>query len=97
MNVSAQRLVALVAALSLPAALACRREPAAPPAPASAARPRQGGQVVVAAFADVTTFNDYQSAGEVTESEIIDLLYPTLRWSSQLPAAPLISPRLATS
>ena len=98
MNARVRRLVALVAALLLPAALGCRREPVAPSAP-PAAGPRQGGQVIVAAFADVTTFNDYQSAGEVTESEIIDLLYPTLMVEQpdyrQHP--PSFAPRLATS
>ena len=91
-------LVALAAALLPPAARGCRREPVAPSAP-PAAGPRQGGQVIVAAFADVTTFNDYQSAGEVAESEIIDLLYPTLMVEQpdyrQHP--PSFAPRLATS
>ena len=99
MHSRVRRLVALIAVLPLLVALGCRREPAAPQVSPSAASPRQGGQVVVAAFADVTTFNDYQSAGEVTESEIIDLLYPTLMVEQpdyrQHP--PSFAPRLATS
>ena len=71
------RVPALVAALVL-AAPGCRRGPAARPRPFTPEGARRGGQVVVATFADVTTLNDYQSAGEVTESEVIDLLYPTL-------------------
>jgi peptide/nickel transport system substrate-binding protein len=99
MNISVRRLVALVAMLPLLAALGCRREPPAPPAPPRAEGPRQGGQVIVATFADVTTFNDYQSAGEVTESEIIDLLYPTLmvEQPDYRLHPPSFAPRLATS
>jgi len=98
MNARVRRLVALVAMLPLLAALGCRREPAARPAPPPAG-PRQRGQVIVATFADVTTFNDYQSAGEVTESEIIDLLYPTLmvEQPDYRLHPPSFAPRLATS
>jgi peptide/nickel transport system substrate-binding protein len=98
MNARVRRVVALIAVLPLLAALGCHREPVAPSAPPPAG-PRQGGQAVVAAFADVTTFNDYQSAGEVTESEIIDLLYPTLmvEQPDYRLHPPSFAPRLATS
>jgi peptide/nickel transport system substrate-binding protein len=96
MNASVRRFVALVAVL---AAVGCRRGPVASPTPPPADGPKRGGQVIVAAFADVTTFNDYQSAGEVTESEIIDLLYPTLMTEQADYRAhpPSFAPRLASS
>jgi ABC-type transport system substrate-binding protein len=98
-NAHLRRVVALVAALPLLAALGCRRGPAAGPAPSAPRGPRTGGQVIVATFADVTTFNDYQSAGEVTEEEIIDLLYPSLM--TEQPDyrlhPPSFAPRLAAS
>jgi peptide/nickel transport system substrate-binding protein len=93
-----RRVVALAAAVPLLAALACRRVPA-PAAPAAPSGPVRGGQVIVATFADVTTFNDYQSAGEVNEGEIIDLLYPTLmvEQPDYNLHPPSFAPRLATS
>ncbi len=99
MNPGTRRIAALAAAPLLLAALGCRREPAAYPAPPSGEGTQRGGQVVVATFADVTTFNDYQSAGEVTESEIIDLLYPTLmvEQPDYRLHPPSFAPRLATS
>jgi len=99
MTASYRRAVALAAVLPLLVAVGCRREGAGKPAPPPAAGPRQGGQVIVATFADVTTFNDYQSAGEVTESEIIDLLYPTLmvEQPDYRLHPPSFAPRLATS
>lgn len=92
------RVLALLAATLVIAAAGCNREPAA--GPQSAARgPRPGGQVIVAAVADVTTFNEYQSAGEDTEMDIIDLLFPALMTEQPdyLLHPPSFAPRLATS
>ncbi len=61
--------------------------------------PRVGGQITVAIPEDVTTFNEYQWAGEASEFEIMDMLFPTLMEEQpdyqQHP--PSFAPRLATS
>ena len=91
------RVLALLTA-TLAVAAACNREPSA--GPQGAARgTRPGGQVIVAAVADVTTFNEYQSAGEDTEMAIIDLLFPALMTEQPdyLLHPPSFAPRLATS
>jgi peptide/nickel transport system substrate-binding protein len=96
MKASLLRFAALVAVLT---AFGCRRETVTPKPQPPADGPLRGGRVIVATFADVTTFNDYQSAGEVTESEIIDLLYPTLmvEQPDYRLHPPSFTPRLATS
>jgi peptide/nickel transport system substrate-binding protein len=90
--------MAFFAPLTLVAALACRGKPAEAPPPLGD-EPRPGGQFIVATLADVTTFNDCQSAGETTEMDIIDLLFPAL--ASEQPDyelhPPSFAPRLATS
>ena len=67
--------VAFVVIVALLGFSACRRpasrvvdEPAREPA-------RRGGQIIVAASADVTTFNEYQSNGDQAEADVIDLLF----------------------
>jgi peptide/nickel transport system substrate-binding protein len=92
------RVLALLAATLVIAAAGCNREPAAGPQSAAGA-PGPGGQVIVAAVADVTTFNEYQSAGEDTEMDIIDLLFPALMTEQPdyLLHPPSFAPRLATS
>jgi len=86
-----------VIALAL-GALSCRAEQGGAPAP-SALGARQGGQVVVAIAADLTTFNEYQWAAEAAEAEILDLLFPSLMVEqpdfTQRP--PSFGERLATS
>jgi len=55
--------------------------------------------VVIGEPTDVSTFNEYQSAGEATENAIIDLMFPTLMVEQpdyQL-HPPSFAPRLATS
>ncbi len=78
--------------------LSCRAERGGAPAPAALGA-RQGGQVVVAIAADLTTFNEYQWAGEAAEAEILDLLFPSLMVEqpdfTQRP--PSFGERLATS
>ena len=60
---------------------------------------RRGGQVIVATAGDVSTFNEYQSTGDQTEADVIDLLFPSLMTEQpdyQL-HPPSFAPRLATS
>ncbi|MBZ5588602.1 MAG: hypothetical protein LAO05_08565 [Acidobacteriia bacterium] len=92
----------LVAVVIIAASLgwsSCRRPPdrVREEQPREGARP--GGQVIVASLADVTTFNEYQSTGELGEAETIDLLFPLLMTEQpdyQL-HPPSFAPRLATS
>ncbi len=86
-------------ATALVAALACGRgDPDAARVTADSG-PHVGGQVTVAIPEDVTTFNEYQWAGEASEFEIMDMLFPTLMEEQpdyeQHP--PSFAPRLATS
>jgi len=88
--------MALLLAVVMPA---CRRTPVAKPTPPAAEGPRTGGQVVIGLPTDVTTLNEYQSAGESTEFAIIDLMFPLLMVEQpdyQL-HPPSFAPRLATS
>jgi len=93
MNSKGLTVAALVATLALAATLACRGQRSGGAAPV-AARP-----FVVATQADVTTFNDCQSAGETTEADIIGMLFPTL--AEEQPDyqlhPPSFAPRLAAS
>lgn len=99
MRPDTRTLVALSSLLVLQGALACR-QPASPALPAPAGGgPQRGGQVIVATQADVTTFNEYQSTGELGEADTIDLLFPLLMTEQadyQL-HPPSFAPRLATS
>jgi peptide/nickel transport system substrate-binding protein len=91
--------VALVAGLALAAVLACRGGPPGRRAPAGAAAADSGRPFVVATQADVTTFNECQSAGETTEMDVISLLFPAL--ANEQPDyrlhPPSFAPRLASS
>jgi peptide/nickel transport system substrate-binding protein len=93
-----RRLAAFLASLTLVAVLACRAKPVGAPPPPSD-EPRPGGQFIVATLADVTTFNDCQSAGETTELDIIDLLFPALanEQADYELHPPSFTPRLASS
>jgi peptide/nickel transport system substrate-binding protein len=98
MEATYRRVVALASATVILAAFGCGREPAGDTQP-SGKGPRVGGQLIIAAVADITTFNEYQSAGEETEMDIIDLLFPALMTEQpdyQL-HPPSFAPRLATS
>jgi len=80
-------------------ATGCRREGPGVAAPATAEGPRRGGQVIIGQPTDVSTLNEYQSAGDSTEYAIIDLMFPTLMVEQpdyQL-HPPSFAPRLATS
>ncbi len=95
------RVLRIPALLAVPLALAvgaCGRRPAVP-APSTRVGPRPGGQIIAAVPGDVTTFNEYQSTGEDTEMEVIDLLFPSLM--NEQPDyqlhPPSFAPRLATS
>ncbi len=100
MSAQRSRLVAvLVLAVPLGLAACQQRTPAAPPAAGPGGAPRQGGQIVAATLADVSTLNEYQSSGEAGEAEVIDLLFPSLMVEQpdyQL-HPPSFAPRLATS
>ncbi len=91
--------VRLAAALPLAWALACRGGPSGGAAPAPSSGLASGRPFVVATQADVTTFNDCQSAGETTEMDIIGMLFPAL--AEEQPDyrlhPPSFAPRLATS
>jgi peptide/nickel transport system substrate-binding protein len=81
------------------AAASCRRDGAIQPAQVTADGPRSGGQVVIGESTDISTLNEYQSAGEATENAIIDLVFPTLMLEQpdfEL-HPPSFAPRLATS
>jgi peptide/nickel transport system substrate-binding protein len=88
-------------ALALPCLLvACRRQPpAGGPGTATFEGPHQGGQVIIGTPQDVTTLNEYQSAGDASEYAIIDLMFPSLMVEQpdyEL-HPPSFAPRLATS
>jgi peptide/nickel transport system substrate-binding protein len=91
------RLLAVVLLFAFPAA--CRREEGGGPRVANLEGPRPGGQVIVATPQDVTTLNEYQSAGESSEFATIDLLFPSLM--TEQPDyelhPPSFAPRLASS
>jgi peptide/nickel transport system substrate-binding protein len=91
--------VALAVSLPLAAAFACRGEPRAGPPPTAGAQPAPGRPFVVATQADVTTFNECQSAGETTEMDVIALMFPSL--ANEQPDyslhPPSFAPRLAAS
>lgn len=82
-------MVAIVLAVAVPG---CGGGTAPTPAPGLG-----GGTAVVAVMADVSTFNEYQSTGEVMETAVIDLLFPSLAHEQpdyeQHP--PTFAPRLA--
>ncbi|MBI4915158.1 MAG: hypothetical protein HY825_04865 [Acidobacteria bacterium] len=59
-------------------ASACSDKPYPATAPDGAEGPRRGGQCVVGALADVSTFNEYQSAGDSYELQLMELLFPSL-------------------
>jgi peptide/nickel transport system substrate-binding protein len=85
--------------VALAVVVSCRRDESIQPAMVAAEGPRSGGQVVIAESTDVSTLNEYQSAGESTENAIIDLLFPTLMLEQpdfEL-HPPSFAPRLATS
>jgi peptide/nickel transport system substrate-binding protein len=93
------RLALVAAGMVVATIVACRpgRDdgPAAPPSEG----PHQGGQVIVGVPTDISTLNEYQSAGETTEAAIIDLQFPSLMVEQpdyQL-HPPSFGPRLATS
>ncbi len=73
-----ERCLAVILALALPLSISCHREAAKRPIASTPEGPSRGGQVIVATLADVTTFNDLQSAGDVFEQEVMSMLYPTL-------------------
>jgi peptide/nickel transport system substrate-binding protein len=90
---------ALLAPGLLILAAGCGHRPAAPAATSTVDGPRRGGQVVVALYQDIGSFNEYQSATESTQAEVIDLLFPSLMEEQpdyQL-HPPSFAPRLATS
>jgi peptide/nickel transport system substrate-binding protein len=92
--------VALAAAVLLTVTLpACTRGRGGEPPASPVEGPRRGGQVIIGTPTDVSTFNEYQSAGESTENAIIDLMFPSLMVEQpdyQL-HPPSFAPRLATS
>jgi peptide/nickel transport system substrate-binding protein len=98
MSPNFRRALALVASLPLAAGLACRGGPPAGPPPAAGAEAGSGRPFVIATQADVTTFNECQSAGETTEMDIISLLFPSL--ANEQPDydlhPPSFAPRLAS-
>jgi peptide/nickel transport system substrate-binding protein len=99
MTARRRTLSALLAAAALLGSLACRRTPAPAVKEPTGEGPQPGGQVVVAALADITTLNEYQSSGDAGEAEVIDLLFPALMVEQpdyQL-HPPSFAPRLATS
>jgi len=59
-------------------ASACSDKPYPATAQDGAEGPRSGGQCVVGALADVSTFNEYQSAGDSYELQLMELLFPSL-------------------
>ncbi len=91
--------VAMVAVFALVALSSCRRPAVRVAAEQPRERASRGGQVIVAAGGDVTTFNEYQSTGDQTEADVVDLLFPALMVEQpdyQL-HPPSFAPRLATS
>jgi len=88
----------LAAALAVLAA-GCGKRPSSTTPPPRGEGPRRGGQVITALFQDVSTFNEYEAPTEWTQSEIIDMLFPSLMTEQpdyQL-HPPSFAPRLATS
>jgi len=80
-------------------AAGCGRRPRSAARPAQGEGPHQGGQVVVALYQDVSSFNEYQETTESTQAEIIDMLFPSLMTEQpdyQL-HPPSFAPRLASS
>jgi peptide/nickel transport system substrate-binding protein len=99
MTARRRTLSALLAAAALLGSLACGRTPAPAVKGPTGEGPQPGGQVVVAALADITTLNEYQSSGDAGEGDVIDLLFPALMVEQpdyQL-HPPSFAPRLATS
>jgi peptide/nickel transport system substrate-binding protein len=91
--------IATVAGALITGASACRPTGTQDARPAAGGGPRSGGQVIIGEPTDISTLNEYQSAGESTENAIIDLLFPTLMIEQpdyQL-HPPSFAPRLATS
>ncbi len=81
------------------ATIACNQGRGGEPRAARSEGPRQGGQVIVGLTTDISTLNEYQSAGESTEFAIMDLMFPSLMVEQpdyQL-HPPSFAPRLATS
>lgn len=76
----------------------CRQPPSSLPQEGGSG-PRRGGQVVVGIPGDVSTFNDYQSAGDATEARIINMLFPSLmvEQPDYHDHPPSYAPALATS
>jgi peptide/nickel transport system substrate-binding protein len=91
--------VKLTVGLLLATLSGCNRQPPPGPTQTTAEGPRQGGQVVVAVPSDISTLNEYMSAGEATEYEIIDLLFPALmvEQADYTDHPPSFAPRLAAS
>ena len=92
-------LVVGTVAVALAASVSCRRDGSTQPTMVAAEGPRGGGQVIIGEPTDVSTLNEYQSAGESTENAIIDLVFPTLMLEQpdfEL-HPPSFAPRLATS
>lgn len=99
MNDVAWRQVAALLALVIFVAAGCRRPAEQGPRTPTAEGPRAGGQVIVGIPGDVTTLNEYQSAGDAAELNTIDLLFPSLMIEQpdyEL-HPPSFAPRLATS
>jgi len=91
--------LAVAALIGVLALVSCRRPPERVAAEAPRDSAARGGQVIVAVGGDVTTLNEYQSSGDQTEADVIDLLFPMLMIEQpdyQL-HPPSFAPRLATS
>ncbi|MFH1177835.1 MAG: ABC transporter substrate-binding protein, partial [Acidobacteriota bacterium] len=99
MKVMTGRIAFRVVGTLLVLALGCRGEQGAGPPTVAADEPQAGGQVIVAIPQDISTLNEYQSAGEASEYAIIDLMFPSLM--AEQPDyelhPPSFAPRLATS
>ena len=96
---SRQRLLAFLAVAALLAGAACHDDTGTTAPQPGDSGPRQGGQVIVPLYADLTTVNPYESTGEASEAEVLDLLFPSLMTEQPDYALhpPTFSPQLATS